>query len=261
VTSAAEFSPREGLAAAAFKGRLWVIGGQRPTINGNWLYNDVWNSLDGATWTEATPAAEFSPRAGHAVMVLDDKLWVMGGAYQNDVWNSEDGIHWEQVTASAGFRPESQFTGLSFRDKFFVFGGEHSWDKDIWLSGSGPAASVTPGLINFGWHDIATGPSLPLAAILSNLYPQGWEPLHILNVTIENDATGAYSLAKPPNRRILLLGDDREYGVVFDPTVEGEAEAVLRIATDDPAHPELEVPLVGVGLAPGSLNTTEWLFR
>lgn len=53
--------------------------------------------MDGLNWGEATPAADFSVRAQHAVAVFDDKLWVVGGlsndAPINDIWFSTDGIN------------------------------------------------------------------------------------------------------------------------------------------------------------------------
>ena len=46
----------------------------------------------------------WSPRAYHAAVVHDGKIWVLGGGNYvpkyhalNDVWSSSDGVHWERV--------------------------------------------------------------------------------------------------------------------------------------------------------------------
>lgn len=46
---------------------------------------------DGETWTQATPAAGWTGRNNFKSVVLDDKIWVMGGydgQNRNDVWYS-----------------------------------------------------------------------------------------------------------------------------------------------------------------------------
>ncbi len=42
-------------------------------------YDDVWRSTDGADWELATDDAPWEPRAGAAVVVLDDELFLFGG--------------------------------------------------------------------------------------------------------------------------------------------------------------------------------------
>ena len=86
---------RGGIRALVCDDKIWAMGGSNIFL-GN--YNDVWKSPDGETWTLATPHAGWIGRVGHAVVVHDRKMWVLGGyapgwkgsqgVYLNDVWYS-----------------------------------------------------------------------------------------------------------------------------------------------------------------------------
>jgi hypothetical protein len=49
--------------------------------------------LSGTNWTQATPAAQWSARNGHAAVVFNGQMWVLGGlnadgnTFLNDVWS------------------------------------------------------------------------------------------------------------------------------------------------------------------------------
>jgi len=101
ICDAATWHARSSHAVAVFKNQLWVLGGGYITGSGPGAYivrlHDVWNSADGADWTQE-PDAPWSPRAGHTVAVFDNKLWILGGWAQdpgkdsspvNDVWYAE----------------------------------------------------------------------------------------------------------------------------------------------------------------------------
>jgi hypothetical protein len=130
-----------------------VIGGQNSTS----YRNDTWYSNDGAIWTQATGSAGFSPRYGHAVLVFNNRLWVIGGfdgKYKNDVWSSEDGVNWQQVTASAGFSPRHLFSAVVYDNKMWVIGGENAQrpytdTSDVWYSGDGVTWTRATGAAGF----------------------------------------------------------------------------------------------------------------
>jgi len=87
VTANADFSGRPEHTSVVFNNKMWVIGG----IDGGNRLNDVWQSSDGITWSQATDNAPFIRRSGHTSIVLDDKIWVVGGydggvTHLNDVW-------------------------------------------------------------------------------------------------------------------------------------------------------------------------------
>ncbi len=92
----APWVPRNHHAALAFGDRLWVLGGWGvgDTREGN--LNDVWWTKDGRTWRPSTGQAEWLPRNGHAAVVFDGRMWVLGGWSQfvggtsiNDLWWSK----------------------------------------------------------------------------------------------------------------------------------------------------------------------------
>jgi hypothetical protein len=150
VTAKAPWSARLGAAGAVHRDRMWLTGGNEQYFFGNEtnLCNDVWSSADGATWTLATEHAPWAPRAYHAALEFNGKLWVMGGgnylpdwAGYNDVWCSEDGANWTQVTAHAPWHERIWFSAVVYRGCMWVLGG---WSKepnrnynDVWYTTDG----------------------------------------------------------------------------------------------------------------------------
>lgn len=151
MTEKAGWTPRIAAAVVSFKGKMWMIGGIEDYYFGDdkSLKNDVWSSTDGKEWKLATEHAEWSPRAYHQAVVLNDKIYVFGGGnyvpkYQalNDVWSSEDGVRWTKVTEHAGWSPRLWFPAVVYRDRMWVIGG---WSKeptaknwgDVWYSKDG----------------------------------------------------------------------------------------------------------------------------
>jgi hypothetical protein len=149
-TGRAGWGPRLAAGAVVFRGRIWVLGGTEDYYFGDAksLKNDVWSSADGKEWRRETAAAPWSPRAYHAAVVHDGKMWVLGGGnyvpeYQarNDVWCSPDGVHWEQVTGAAPWLPRIWFSAVAYRDRLWVLGGwsnhpARNWG-DVWYSADG----------------------------------------------------------------------------------------------------------------------------
>lgn len=150
VTPAAGWSPRISAGIVEFKDKLWILGGTENYYFGDEssLKNDVWSSTDGKTWKQETADAPWSPRSYLQAVVLDGRIWVMGGGNyvpeyhaKNDVWSSEDGVHWEQATDSAPWSPRLWFSALTYRDHMWVIGGwsnnpSKNWG-DVWYSKNG----------------------------------------------------------------------------------------------------------------------------
>jgi hypothetical protein len=42
--------------------------------------------LPGVKWECVTFNADWSPRSGHAAVVFNNKIWIIGGGENNDVW-------------------------------------------------------------------------------------------------------------------------------------------------------------------------------
>ena len=144
------WSPRFAAGTAVFKGRLWVLGGLVENFASTEAdrRNDVWSTADGKNWICETEHAPWSPRAYHGVVVMNGKLWVIGGgnylpeyAAKSDVWCSEDGKNWTQVTDAAPWHPRIWFSSVVYRDHMWVLGGwsktpEQNWG-DVWYSPNG----------------------------------------------------------------------------------------------------------------------------
>jgi hypothetical protein len=86
---------RAGMAFAFFKGKLWMAGGMRAWHD---FRNDVWCSDDGKEWEQVIARAPWPARRNHAVVVFNERLWVLGGA-QSSV---------ARVTAQVGRRKTYQ---------------------------------------------------------------------------------------------------------------------------------------------------------
>ncbi len=80
------FQTRFQARAEVFDNKLWIIGG----INGVRL-NDVWYTVNGKDFYQATGSAAFAPRSDGATFVYDSKMWYIAGIQTlgtqfNDVW-------------------------------------------------------------------------------------------------------------------------------------------------------------------------------
>jgi hypothetical protein len=149
VTAAAPWHARTDHTSVVFDSKIWVIGGfWHLGIGNNHYLNDVWYSDDGATWTEATPAAPWEPRFDHASAVYDGKIWVIGGSYdngtaysypRNDVWYSDDGVTWIEATPVAPWGERGAMGCVVFDGKLWVIGGAHQYSayNDAWWTTDG----------------------------------------------------------------------------------------------------------------------------
>jgi hypothetical protein len=257
-TAAAAFDARECHASVVLNDKMWVMGGLGGSVYemGSYSMRDVWSSPNGVTWTSATLAAAFLERWYHTSVLFDNKMWVIGGepdSYENgnDVWWSADGVTWTWATRAAAFSARYGHTSLVFDNKMWVIGGDDNANRnDVWSSGMGSCARTTPAQIDFGVQPMAAGATAPSTVTLANLYPEGWEPLTIHGITIENDAAGAFAFATDPSTRTLLVNDERDITLQFDPSLPGPASADLVIRSNDPASPTLTVRLTGNGFVP-----------
>lgn len=149
-TEAAGWSPRIASGAVVFDEKMWILGGTENYYFGDEssLTNDVWCTLDGEHWEQVTAAADWAPRAYHQAVVLNDRIYVMGGGnyvpeYQafNDVWSSADGKTWREETDEAAWHPRLWFSATTYRDRMWVLGGwsnnpSTNWG-DVWYSADG----------------------------------------------------------------------------------------------------------------------------
>ena len=190
------------MSAFVFDEKIWVIGG----TDTNDFYSDVWSSSDGITWTQHTADADFSDRAGHAIVEHNGELIMTGGIQKNgdyldDVWKSTDGINWSQVkehfhdfTQDDSFytlkdeneieiawyynetdrymRKRAYHQMLSFNDKLWVIGGRLNNHPSI-TSDSANTVFSTIYLGNDVWMSEDDGVTwqLVLSGSFNELYP------------------------------------------------------------------------------------------
>jgi hypothetical protein len=129
--------------AAAFKGRLWAVGGHY-----------VVSSADGAHWDLVNGHPPFGSRNQITLTAFNNRLWMIGGVSEgtmNDVWCSENGKDWECALRQAPF-PQRRAHGTAvFQGKIWVTGGirdsVYAPLDDIWNSADG-----------FHWQQVQAGP-------------------------------------------------------------------------------------------------------
>ena len=137
---------------------MWIIGGKNGSGNG---LNDVWSSTDGTTWTEVTSTAAFSPRRDHTSVVLNNKIWVIGGydgsSFLNDVWSSPDGITWTRNTV-APFSERVFHTSVVEGGLIWVIGGTDNvnYFNDVWSSPDGTTWTQAPTTTVFPARELHT---------------------------------------------------------------------------------------------------------
>jgi hypothetical protein len=131
-----------------FDQKLWLIGGSTfvtPTTFTD--RSDVWSSVDGETWVQATAAGQFGPRRKHSVFVVNDRMFLIGGVAGNTpnpaIWSSADGVTWQLDAANAPFGTMAAPLTARFRGKIWLYGKPE-------LSGD-PGGQVWSSLDGLSW--------------------------------------------------------------------------------------------------------------
>lgn len=165
----APWPERAGLSAAVLGDHIFVLGGSQnddASIIGEngperLYFNDVWRSVDGASWELMTSSAPWEPRAGGALVAFDEALYLLGGEdgftcsplpdcdapYFNDVWRSVDGAEWELITESAGWSPRPGHVCKELGGQLVCFGGFGLIENplDVWSSPDGSEWTLLDG--------------------------------------------------------------------------------------------------------------------
>lgn len=146
-TVAAPWHTRDRPVLMAFAQQLWFMAGGTSAST-----NDIYASLDGASWKTVTTNAPWSLRsyAGGVVFAgaAPERMWLMGGADKsgtslNDIWatTKPDGTAWERVSSGAQWAGRSRFGCTSYQGRIWVIGGwnGNSGYNDVWNSTDGQA--------------------------------------------------------------------------------------------------------------------------
>ncbi len=149
----APWAIRWSAAVTAHEGRLWLMGGTTsqpcddcedpyPSFErGDYSYfNDVWWSIDGASWTRETDHAAWSPRPAGQTFSLGGRLWSFSTGVCNpnqllcplpQLWSSEDGAEWELVMNDTIL----QGTRLAWRGRLWLY--KLDWSYDLYAPNTG----------------------------------------------------------------------------------------------------------------------------
>lgn len=133
-----DWPTHEHSAVISFKDKLWLFGGQQEDVFYSQT-NDIWSSEDGISWIQVTANAPFRPRYDHEAVVFDNKIWILGGAYNTpcnetysdshcthveklyDIWFSEDGTNWEKSSYELPFNLDYETIFIVIKDRIIVF--------------------------------------------------------------------------------------------------------------------------------------------
>ncbi len=109
-----------------FDDKLWLVGGSQidpeHCSNGAWCFDHK-----RASW-ESCEAAPWSPRMGHAVLLYQNQIWVMGGRDEagnalNDVWALDvKSKKWSSL-GQAPWAPRCLFNPAVFEKQIWLYGG------------------------------------------------------------------------------------------------------------------------------------------
>ncbi|MEK9764546.1 MAG: hypothetical protein VW729_17820, partial [Deltaproteobacteria bacterium] len=133
-TANADFPPVNAARLETFQNKLWLLGGNNPSVS-----NQVWTSENGKDWTQASTTNIWPPRHHFSSAVFQNKLWTLGGdtsgtytIASNQVYKSLDGINWAD-TGTAGNNGRWRHSTVVFQDKIWVIGG-YCGDGCGWLN-------------------------------------------------------------------------------------------------------------------------------
>ena len=105
-----------------FDDKLWLIGGSQ--IDPDIVSNHVWRCDPKIGIWEKWGAAKWPARMGHAVLVYQGKIWVLGGVDAagnalNDVWTTDvTANEWTQLKVASSWEPRCLFNPVVFKDRF-----------------------------------------------------------------------------------------------------------------------------------------------
>ncbi|MBM1107921.1 hypothetical protein JQC67_17330 [Aurantibacter crassamenti] len=145
-TSNPGFAGRHDHASIVYDNKIWVIGGKAFDVPGRAVnassrdMQDVWNSSDGINWTQVTDNAPFSRRGGHALEVLNNKLYLVSGGYSSfgteEIWSTTNGLVWTLEKDNLVFDNFSRHNHkiAQLNGNFYLVGGYRLSYDEIWKS-------------------------------------------------------------------------------------------------------------------------------
>jgi hypothetical protein len=101
-------------------------------------------------WVRATEKAPWRPRDSCGEVVLNGRMWLIGGWFQSfedpprDVWSSADGADWKLEARAIDYKHTDLPMTLAFKGRMWIMGGWHggrlkhaSATNEVWSSADG----------------------------------------------------------------------------------------------------------------------------
>lgn len=107
-----------------------------------------------------------------------------------------------------------------------------------------PALEVQPGSVDFG--EVVVGNRSDIGVTLHNA---GYGALNVESASLVDLSSADFLVTDVPSGVPAL--SDGHLAIRYTPDGEGQDLGAVRLVTDDPALPEVELPLVGMGVIPG----------
>jgi len=133
--------------AVCLRSRLWLVGGSMADTD--LCSNEIWCYHMGE-WTKQQQVP-WKARMGHACVVFNEKLWVLGGYDDTgrpltDVWAADltgEQLAWPKEPCNAPWEARCMFAATAFNDRIWIYGGVNQpfgqpFDN-VWNSGDGAA--------------------------------------------------------------------------------------------------------------------------
>ncbi|XLS27821.1 kelch repeat-containing protein [Flavobacteriaceae bacterium M23B6Z8] len=117
------FPAREKFRSVVFNNEIYVLGGELTTT----IYNEIWRSNDGISWTRVNTNSVFSPRYAHTATVYNNKVWVAGGfgtsGPEGNLWYTEDMENWAEYVPIRSDIGLYNHAALNYAGEIWLFGG------------------------------------------------------------------------------------------------------------------------------------------
>ena len=131
---------------------------------------EVWRSADGVAWSPvrlADRSVRWSPRMGHASVVHNARLWMLGGLafdqnnLTSDVWSSDNGTGWIRHTTTAPWGRRWGHVAVTHEGRIWLMGGMtmQGPSAQVWSSADGTSWTLEVAAAPWGARAFAAGAS------------------------------------------------------------------------------------------------------
>ncbi|WP_339715954.1 hypothetical protein [uncultured Kriegella sp.] len=121
--------------AIVFNKHIYFIAGRNFDTG---ISDKIWKSSNGQNWelvetrTSGCVRSDFLPRYGHAMVVHNEQVWLIGGkttdGIQNDIWYSKDMVNWQGVYANPRIPSLFDHTLIRTNNNILILGGQSQTD-------------------------------------------------------------------------------------------------------------------------------------